>query len=212
MNQDKFWAVDPYVLVSKERLMEFFPTKEMTREEKMNALTRLILYISFLMILYKKNIKFLYFPFFVMSLMLFLDKNNSKEFFKKDKCVKPDKNNPFMNVLMTDYKDNPEREEACGVQDTDIKKMIEENFDFNLYKDTDDLFDRNNSQRQFYTTANTQIPNDQDSFAKWLYRTESTCKEETIKCPRTIHERLQQKKYIFPNPEENPVSTKKNQN
>ena len=48
---------------------------------------------------------------------------------------------------------------------------------FNLYKDVSDIFSKNNSQRQFYTTPVTTIPNDQGSFADWLYKTPPTCKE-----------------------------------
>ena len=39
------------------------------------------------------------------------------------------------------------------------------------------IFSKNNSQRQFYTTPVTTIPNDQKSFANWLYKTPPTCKE-----------------------------------
>ena len=32
-----------------------------------------------------------------------------------------------------------------------------------------DVFGKRNSQRQFYTMPNTEVPNSQDEFAKWLY-------------------------------------------
>ena len=58
-----------------------------------------------------------------------------------------------------------------------LKKDIEQNFNHNLYRDVSDLYGKSNSQRQYYTTPNTQIPNDQTSFAKWCYGTPATCKE-----------------------------------
>jgi hypothetical protein len=87
-----------------------------------------------------------------------------------------------MNVLMSEWTDNPNRPPACGY--SGIKDEIEENFSFNLYRDIDDLFDKNNSQRQFYTTPITTIPNDQGSFARWLYEVPSTCKEDQENCLR----------------------------
>ena len=51
------------------------------------------------------------------------------------------------------------------------------NFNKNLYRDLTDVYGKNNSQRQFYTTPITTVPNDQNSFANWLYRSEKTCKE-----------------------------------
>jgi hypothetical protein len=200
---DKFWKDDPKILISRERLIEVFPTKDMTLSEKMNAITRLVVYSSFTLSLYKKNIKFMYIALFIMGIMVFVSENNTKEYFKADtECTKPTKNNPFMNVLMSDY-NGSEKPPGCP-HDSEIKKLIEENFDFNLYKDSDDLFSRNNSQRQFYTNPSTTIPNDQESFAKWLYKPGTTCKEDSIKCPKNINERLQSKKFIFPEPENNP--------
>lgn len=61
---------------------------------------------------------------------------------------------------------------------------MEDNFDNKLYKNVDDAFNRNSSSRQFYTTANTTIPNDQTGFAHWLYYVnDKTCKEKNgLKC------------------------------
>jgi hypothetical protein len=95
------------------------------------------------------------------------------------------KNNPFMNVLVTDYKDNPNRDAEISKHvyfDNDdkrqeIQKTIKHNFKNNLYKDVSDVFGRMNSERQFYTTPITTIPNDQGNFAKWLYGRPKTCKE-----------------------------------
>ena len=46
-----------------------------------------------------------------------------------------------------------------------------------LYRDVQDVFSKNNSQRQFYTVPGNRIPHDQSSFAHWLYGTPQTCKE-----------------------------------
>ena len=36
------------------------------------------------------------------------------------------------------------------------------------YRDPNDIYNRISSERQFYTTPNTTVPNDQTGFAKWL--------------------------------------------
>lgn len=58
-----------------------------------------------------------------------------------------------------------------------VQNRIEELFDEDLYRDYKDIFKKNNSQRQFYTVPGNQVPNDQGSFAHWLYGTPQTCKE-----------------------------------
>ena len=54
---------------------------------------------------------------------------------------------------------------------------LEKHFNTDLYRDSTDLFDTKNAQRIWYTTPVTSIPNDQESFANWLYKTPPTCKE-----------------------------------
>lgn len=84
-----------------------------------------------------------------------------------------------MNVLINEYTENPGRNPACDVEDGIVKKRMDDSFPQRLYReiDVDDVFDRKTSFRQFYTMPNTQIPNKQDHFAKWLYDTGESYKE-----------------------------------
>ena len=93
---------------------------------------------------------------------------------KKDtECRPPSLNNPFMNVLLSDDRTV---DEACKYT-KETRAQIDSAFNSNLYQDVDDVYGTNNSQRQFYTMPSTTIPNNQDQFAKWLYKTGPTCKE-----------------------------------
>ena len=76
----------------------------------------------------------------------------------------------------------PQKKTIAPTQITPVKKAIEKNFNKNLYHDIEDVFSRNHSQRQFYTVPSTGVPNDQEEFAKWLYRKEPTCKENKETC------------------------------
>ena len=96
------------------------------------------------------------------------------------KYVKPDTNNPFMNPLLTDYLTQPNREAENKNPDSipeAVASATDDAFHYNLYRDVSDVYDRMNSQRQFYQVPNTTIPNDQTAFAEWLYKTPPTCKE-----------------------------------
>lgn len=119
-------------------------------------------------------------------------KNNNKKVkfevnelleYEKATCRKSTKDNPFMNPPVTDF-NNGDKPEACNANDEDIKENIEYNFNADLYRDIEDLFNVKNSQRQFYTIPNTSIPNNQVEFANWLYKTEDTCKEDQLQCLR----------------------------
>ena len=60
-----------------------------------------------------------------------------------------------------------------------IKNKMEKHFYKDLYRGVDEVFDNNYSYRQFYTTPNTTIPNDQEGFAKWLYFNEDKTLKES---------------------------------
>lgn len=96
-------------------------------------------------------------------------------------CRKPTKNNPFMNIQLHDF-DNNQYVEACNIEDDKINKDMVHSFNSKLFMNIDDAFSRTNSQRQFFTTPNTRIPNNQIEFANWLYKVPETCKEDNEQC------------------------------
>lgn len=82
----------------------------------------------------------------------------------QEECQMPSPNNPYGNVMLTDYADRPDRPKACDP--LKVKEESDDIFYENLFRDTTDLYEQNNSKRQFYTMPNTKIPNDQTAFAR----------------------------------------------
>lgn len=241
----KFWSEDISVLFNADYMLEFFPTKSQTMIQKLNAVTRLSLYIVTLLTLQTESFDYIKYLVYVLigtyAVYHFNTKERTKESVFKptelaqtpaevkktdlknpskpynavieslenvnQNCVKPTLNNPFMNVTYVDQLDNPNREEACDISDPEIKKDIEDKFMNNLFRDVNDLFGKNNSQRQFYTMPSTTVANKQDEFARWLYLSPKTCKEDQDYCIK--YEDLRQNRPVMVNPYENPVNTKR---
>ena len=189
--QDTFWLYDFKVLYQNQNLTDFFPTDSMSYSEKLNSIFRLTFYIAVILVIIKRSYLYMYIAIIgaIGTIILYkhyehqnnLDKSNIDNFSNRDSvnnsnkiCTAPSRQNPFMNLLISDIKENPDHV-ACK-STPKVKKEIEKNFNFNLYKDVDDVFNRRNSQRQFYTTPSTTLPNDQKSFAEWLYKVPSNCK------------------------------------
>jgi hypothetical protein len=213
--KDPFWTENLTILAQYNRLVEFIPTKDMTRKEQLNAISRFFIYASIILTLYTSDTWPIYLTIFGMGFTLFLFKfapefrgKNAKEivdpdvevkgnrplfttdvdrdrgFLNRQGCTAPSKNNPFMNVTINEIADNPTRPPACEY-DT-VKHEIDENFYHNLYQDVGNaVFGKNNSQRQYFTMPYTTIPNDQSSFARWLYDVPLTCKEDSQNCLRS---------------------------
>ncbi len=103
--------------------------------------------------------------------------------FVKTEFQTGDKRNPFSNVLLTDIMDNPERKAAPPSFNTDIDESITKNIkktvqllnpginntSKQLYGDLWENFELDQSNRVFFSTANTRIANDQTAYAQFLY-------------------------------------------
>lgn len=235
---EKFWLDDYKILYINDNYLKFFPDKNMTKIQQLNAITRFSIYLFVLLFIFNINDKWLLFPIFLIIFSIVLYKIHSEHLLKlkdelknknediinldlteeeikniqyqdkedlwdmgkkeekvigneyfdnydkniiegvKETCTKPTQDNPLMNYMISDYKDNPDKLKAC----TNVETDIDNNFNHNLYKDIDDLFEKKNSQRQFYTMPNTQNPNDQKAFAEWLYKIPETCKTDQEHC------------------------------
>lgn len=203
---DPFWTQDPGILFERNRLVEFVPTYDMSTNERLNALARLFIYIGLLLLVYLGKTWTLYIPILGLGFILFLYKTRQANLpekpgrfvpdetpnaddpnpfipSKQPECIPPTLNNPFMNVMNNEYIDNPTRPAACDY--TEVQQEVESNFHHNLYQDIDEaLWNKNNSQRQFFTMPWTTIPNKQGEFARWRFGTGLTCKEDQSACLR----------------------------
>ncbi len=183
-----FWYDDIKVLY--ENPDDFYPSYNMNLVEKLNAITRLALYIGILLVLLTFNYLYLYIPIGIglFTILIYkMQKDNIEKFFNEyekmveNECVKPTVDNPFMNF--NNITDSRYRAPACkSYNNKEIQEEINENFNDKLYRDVGDLYNKNNSQREYYTMPSTTAVNEQTSFAKWCFNTGPTCKEEGIKC------------------------------
>ncbi len=197
--RELIWFEDLQGFINKDNFQHFFPSKEMTFSEQMNSLLRFGIYFSLLVFALRKDTNVFFIVVFIAGFTYLLytvdTKNKQREKFYLDKknlerdpntkqlCTKPTLNNPFMNVLVSDYGQNPDRKQACNPIKGKTKKMIKKYFDNNLYRDVSDVYNKIASDRNYYTTAITTIPNDQNAFAKFCYSQNKSCKEgNTMQC------------------------------
>ena len=98
----------------------------------------------------------------------------------------PSAPNPFMNVLLNEISDFPTKPPAKYTASGDVRERLDKQFSVQIYNDPGDVWNRNQGQRQFYTTPSTSVPNDRDSYQNWLYRIPGkTCKEGNMAACKT---------------------------
>jgi hypothetical protein len=102
--------------------------------------------------------------------------------YEKHNKIKPTQDNPFMNPSINDF--NTENITVpANSDDKDIQIDADIKFNDDIYKDFQDVFNKKNSQRQFFTVAHN-VPNDQEAFARWCYKFPPTCKTTQERCLR----------------------------
>lgn len=72
IQSDPFWYNDLTILLNSKRITEFFPNKKLSLNENLNALTRLGIYMSLIMIFYTKNIRWINIAVFMLLFTYYL--------------------------------------------------------------------------------------------------------------------------------------------
>lgn len=194
-----FWANNLSILFDKKHLSEFFPDMSFSLEKNLNSIVRLSMYISLLLFVFNKNYNNIYYGLITMAITYLIHLNNKEKFddliYGKDNdtdnsltnfksfAEKPQKeigstpDNPYGNILLTEYGNGSSRKNVINYKSPETMKKVKENFNINLYKDINDVFGKNNSQRQFMSNPIQTIPNNREDFTRWCYSRPITCKE-----------------------------------
>jgi hypothetical protein len=205
---NNFWLNDPSILFKKDQINYLWPKENMSKNDKLNAITRLVILLSILGFLVTKSYNFLLTGIItlgVIGILYYISEKKSKEEIKvegftnpkvykalKENFTNPTQKNPFMNVLLPEIQDDPTRKRAAPAYNSAVEKEINKdtedfvvsNFDNDpkikkkLFSTLGDSFEFEDfGQYNFYTTANTKIPNDQKGFAEFCYGDMISAKE-----------------------------------
>jgi hypothetical protein len=182
-----FWIHNPSILFDSKHITEVWPYSFMNKDQQLNAATRFIILITLFGYMCINRVIILILGLIIIGCIVLLYKSKKEGYMSSYFPVSSEPstitdNNPFSNVLMTDYKYNTHKAEASkdytpeteqNLNDTIKRSILEQNLD---NSDMVDMFgnDKNNfefeqNMRQFYTTASTTIPNKQDSFLEFCY-------------------------------------------
>jgi hypothetical protein len=183
--RELFWLEDPAHFFV--RWHKFLPTNDMTVPEALNAVVRFTVYSALLVAIVARRTDYLLLIPLVMLASVFLVRlfpktqmiqetfNNMKRRAKGGSTAEhfstPTADNPFMNVLFTDYVDDPARVSAppdvtSSALDSSIREAFSKTSD--LFMDTSDTYGLMESSRNWVTQAATTIPNDLEGFQSFL--------------------------------------------
>lgn len=202
---DEFWINNPKVLLNKQRILEIWPQSGYSMERKLNAITRIVLFLSLIGYMFTRSTKIIVsFVITVVAIVILYktqkkDKiegfdlknnmgplTNNLKLSNKNQNTAPTEKNPFMNVLINEYVENPTREKAMPVYNKNVHEEIKEIIkgdNKKLYQNLGDNLSLEHSLRGFHTMPNTTIPNKQKDFAMFCYGNMKSCKDgDDLQC------------------------------
>ena len=201
-SSDLFWVHNPKILFANNNYCKVLVNRNMTRIEILNLFTRIFFYLLIAFIVLGASAKYILIPIVGIIIILILyyvnsgKKSGMNEGFNDITepvniiCTLPTRTNPFMNITMQDWIEDPTRPAACFAT-PEIKANINEKLQRDLMLNPDNIINTEYGQRQFYTTPSTTIPNDQTAFAMWTYGPPSICKEDSAFCLKYEDPRFQ---------------------
>ena len=213
----QFWTNEPTILFNKEYMLDLWPNSNMNYEQKLNAITRLIILVSILGYILTMSTRIIFVGIITLVIIFVLFKMKKQKLTKemldegftvqgnevtglfnknltttnpvtlesvlKTEFKEGTKRNPFSNVLLTEIMDEPDRKAAPPSfnpdVDEEITKDVKRSVQFmnpeikntskQLFGDLYEEFNLDQSNRVFFSTANTKVVNDQGAFAQFLY-------------------------------------------
>jgi len=190
--ESKLWFNDPNILVKE---LDIWPMEDMSSVRKYNAITRLVLILTIIGFIATKSIQIILIGIICLGIIVYVNINNKEKDIKLNinenfvdndlyHLMKPNldlgsKTNPFGNVMMESeaskkiaapgYNSNVKEEIKKNVfeaikennkNNSDIEKIVENDVDKKNFE---------SSLHNYYSTANSQQPNDQQGFIDFCY-------------------------------------------
>ena len=192
MTAIQFWTNEPTILFNKEYMFELWPTSDMCYEQKLNAITRLVILITILGYVSTTSTRILVVGALTLAVIFGLFKMRKQKITKEmlnegfttvevtgepvplDTILKTDfkqgnKKNPFSNVLLTQIGDEPDRKSAPPSFNVDVDEDITKNVKRSIQMMNPGI--KNTNKQLFGDLYQEQ---QLDNFSRQLYSTPNT--------------------------------------
>lgn len=177
---NEIWLNNPTILLNQDKLGELWPTLNMSLEEKINAITRLIIILMIVgyLITLRTNIILIGIVSLISILLIYSLQKRKKESFvnnitnnqsllnkqsllnnslyyelNKENYQKPTKENPLMNILIPEIKYDPKRKTAAPSFNPVVEKEINES----VKEFITDNFDNDNIKEKLFGSLGDKI-------------------------------------------------------
>lgn len=177
-----FWIHDPTVLMASDQVTQIWPNAGMSSAQKLNAITRLVIVLSLLGYALTGNSRFAFMGAATVAVVVAYQlaqpplKEGLETRVDPANYTMPTQTNPLMNVLLPEINAAPNRKpalphgpETAALVTKKVTDRAGKHVDPRIFRGTNNEIDTDHFMHNFYTTASTTIPNDQEGFSAFLY-------------------------------------------
>jgi hypothetical protein len=208
---DDFWGNNPNILIAS---FDFFPIETMSYLQKINAITRSVIFFGIILFLMTQNVRMIAVLGITIVALYFVGRNKTNENFnnpadtvlaeheivRNDTAIfdEPSSSNPFSNPLIGGDPNKKPAPPAFSEKINDkilkeAKHMVQElnpgqpDIADKLFKDLGEQYVFEQSMRQFNSNPSTTVTNDQTGFAEFCYGSMVSCREGNLfACARNM--------------------------
>jgi hypothetical protein len=195
LHSDPIWYQNLRILPL--RPSEIIPTRDQSDAERVNAIVRLVFYCALAVALIRSNVMYLVLGLAIIVIVTLAFALGAKKKIKNEsyanlrpttvkrenkQCSSSTSDNPYSNATVGALLGDEGRAPACSYDSPGVAKEIRKNFNQGLFRNLDDVYEKENSQRQFYTMPSTTSAPDTISFGQFLFGNKATCKEDPSLC------------------------------
>jgi hypothetical protein len=163
-------------IFKSSELLNFWPTAKQSAKQRALSTARFIIYATIIIYLLNRDPRVFALGALALGVLYYMFTSNlitdglvrpattdgRAPSMLRDEVTYPTVDNPMGNILMNEYTDNPDRPPAAWYPSVrgDVQAAWSTIHPFERVRD---------AERNFYTTASTTIPNDQNAFATAAY-------------------------------------------
>ena len=128
-----FWSESPEILFDKDSFMEVFPTERMDYNQKLNAITRMILFLTVIVFIITRSIQTILISAMTLFAIFILHHYHSRDETEK------------------------ERKKRAALENFEVSKPVEDYFKHHNLAIPDNLFDKPTSENPYSNVLNADI-------------------------------------------------------
>jgi len=141
-----FWFNDPQILINNKYILELWCDENMTQNQKLNAITRLVICLSIIGYFITQKVNFLISGLITLVVLIYIQRTNISRLPKltrnditegftninlyntlKSEFTSPTSANPLMNVMLPEINENPLRNAAAPAFNSIVEGNINDN-------------------------------------------------------------------------------------